>query len=127
MVCLVRNLQIDIARILCVSSRTLSCRHQELGMSVGHASNFGQISDASALDDLVRNILTSAPQSGIGLSTGNLIKVSTVLIKVHMTRNFFISLFERAFKMMKNGVYFIVIALLVAELFKTKIWFHQTS
>jgi len=71
---------IDIARILCVSSRTLSCRRQELGMSVGHASNFGQISDASALDDLVRNILTSAPQSGIGLSTGNLIKVSTVLI-----------------------------------------------
>ena len=33
---------------------------------------------------------------------------------------FFIRLFERAFKMMKNGVYFIVIALLVniAELFK---------
>ena len=26
-------------------------------------------------------------------------------------------IFERAFKMMKNGVYFIVIALLVAELF----------
>ena len=26
--------------------------------------------------------------------------------KVHMTRNFFISLFERAFKMMKNGVYY---------------------
>ena len=35
-----------------------------------------------------------------------------------MTRIFFNSLFERAFKMMKNGVYFIVIALLVAELFK---------
>jgi len=31
---------------------------------------------------------------------------------------FFISLFERAFKVMKNGFYFIVIALLVAELFK---------
>ena len=30
---------------------------------------------------------------------------------------FFISLFERAFKVMKNGLYFIVIALLVAELF----------
>ena len=29
-----------------------------------------------------------------------------------------ISLFERAFKRTKNGVYFIVIALLVAELFK---------
>ena len=30
----------DIARILCVSSRTLSCRRQELGMFVGHASNW---------------------------------------------------------------------------------------
>ena len=39
-------------------------------------------------------------------------------LKLCMTRNFFISLFERAFKMMKNGVYFIVIAPLVAELFK---------
>ena len=43
-------------------------------------------------------------------------------VKVHMTRNFFISLFERAFKMMKNGVYFIVIALLVAELFKNLVY-----
>ena len=34
----------------------------------------------------------------------------------------FISLFERAFKMMKNGVYFIVIALLVAKLFKILIY-----
>ena len=39
-------------------------------------------------------------------------------IKVYMTQNFFISLFARAFKIMKNGVYFIVIAPLVAELFK---------
>ena len=39
-----------------------------------------------------------------------------------MKRNFFISLFERAFKMMKNGVYFIVIALSVAELFKILIY-----
>ena len=35
---------------------------------------------------------------------------------------FFINLFERAFKMMKNGVYFIVIALLVAELFKNLVY-----
>ena len=35
---------------------------------------------------------------------------------------FFISLFERAFKVMKNGFYFIVIALLVAELFKILIY-----
>ena len=31
---------------------------------------------------------------------------------------FFMSLIERAFKVMKNGVYFIVIAFLFAELFK---------
>jgi len=35
---------------------------------------------------------------------------------------FFIRLFERAFKMMKNGVYFIVIALLVVELFEILIY-----
>ena len=35
---------------------------------------------------------------------------------------FFISLIERAFKMMKNGVYFNVIALLLAELFKILIY-----
>ena len=46
----------------------------------------------------------------------------TKIVKVHMTRNFFISLFERAFKMMKNGVYFIVIALLVTELFKILVY-----
>ena len=39
-----------------------------------------------------------------------------------MKQNFFISLFERAFKMMKNGIYFIVIALLVAKLFKILIY-----
>ena len=33
-----------------------------------------------------------------------------------------IILFERALKMMKNGVYFTVIALLVAELFKILIY-----
>ena len=46
----------------------------------------------------------------------------TKIVKVHMTRNCFISLFERAFKMMKNGVYFIVIALLVTELFKILVY-----
>ena len=35
---------------------------------------------------------------------------------------FFISLFQRAFKMMKNGVYFIVIAVLVAVLFKILVY-----
>ena len=43
-------------------------------------------------------------------------------LKVPMTRIFFIILFERAFKMVKNGVYFTVIALLVAELLKILIY-----
>ena len=49
-----------------------------------------------------------------------LIKVtcSASNIKVPMKPNFFFILFQRAFKVMKNGVYFIVITLLVAELFK---------
>ena len=34
----------------------------------------------------------------------------------------FISLFETTFKMMKNGVYFIMIALLVVELFEILIY-----
>ena len=41
---------------------------------------------------------------------------------VPMKQYFFIILFKRAFKMMKNGVYFIVIALLVAKLFKILIY-----
>ena len=44
------------------------------------------------------------------------------VIKSAYDTKFFISLFERAFKMMKNGVYFIVIALLVAELFKILVY-----
>ena len=46
---------------------------------------------------------------------------SIYLLSAHNTK-FCIILFERAFKMMKNGVYFIVIALLVAELFKILIY-----
>ena len=54
-----------------MSTRTLYRRRQELGLSVGHGSNFGQISDA-ALDNLVRQILTSASQSVIGSFRGAL-------------------------------------------------------
>ena len=50
-----------------------------------------------------------------------------ISFKVHMTRIFFISLFERTFKMMKNGVYFIVIALLVAKLFKILVYANQMT
>ena len=60
-------------------------------------------------------------------------RATQVILSIWLTRetqsswsaydtNFFISLFERAFKMMKNGVYFIVIALLVAELFKILVY-----
>ena len=44
-----------------------------------------------------------------------------VYLKVPMKRNFII-LFGRALQMMKNGIYFIVIVLLVAELFKILIY-----
>ena len=40
---------------------------------------------------------------------------------------FFITLFKRAFKMMKNGVYFMVIALLVSELFKILIYANMMT
>ena len=43
-------------------------------------------------------------------------------VKVPMKQTFFIIVFERAFKMMKNGVYFILIVLLVADLFKILIY-----
>ena len=42
--------------------------------------------------------------------------------KVCVNLFFFIKLFQRAFKVMKNGIYFIVMALLVAELFKILIY-----
>ena len=48
--------------------------------------------------------------------------LSTNGIKVPMKRNFFIILFDRAFKITKNGIYFIVIAPLVAKLFKILIY-----
>ena len=51
-------------------------------------------------------------------STGT---VKFIPLEVRRERNFFL-LFERAFKMMKNGVYVIVIALLVADLFKIFIY-----
>ena len=43
------------------------------------------------------------------------------LLSAYETK-FFIILFDRAFKVMKNGVYFILIALLVTELFKISIY-----
>ena len=52
------------------------------------------------------------------------IRSRDVEIKEGYETKFFISLFERGFKMMKNSVYFIVIALLVAELLKILIYAH---
>ena len=66
----------------------------------------------------------------------NLYKVKTLLhsnqCKVLMKPDFFkIILFERALKMMKNGVYFIVIALLVTNLFNLckldDLWHHNVD
>ena len=48
-------------------------------------------------------------------------EVKILSLKVY-GMSFLLSLFERAFKMMKNGVYFIVVTLFVAELFKIMIY-----
>ena len=61
----------DIARILGVSTRTLSHHRQGFGMPVGQEHNFSQITDF-ALDNVIRNVLTLAPQSGVGLVRGAL-------------------------------------------------------
>ena len=57
---------------------------------------------------------------------GSVARINTfwkVNVKMHMARIFLLLLFiKRALKMMKNGFYFIVIALLVAELFKILIY-----
>ena len=44
---------------------------------------------------------------------------------MYMKRNFFINVLGRAFKVMKNGVYFIVIAFSVAKLFKILIYANR--
>ena len=54
-----------------VSSRTLICRREELGMPLGHESNFSSQSD-NELDMLVREILSVTPQSGVALVQGAL-------------------------------------------------------
>ena len=50
------------------------------------------------------------------------IKLSRSYFESVYDTKIFISLFERAFKMMKNGVYFIVIALLVEEVYEILIY-----
>ena len=62
---------VDIATILGISSRTLSRRRQEFGMPVGQNYNFSSIS-SDELDRLVREILTTTPQSGLYLIIGAL-------------------------------------------------------
>ena len=49
-------------------------------------------------------------------------RVLLLVFIVSFTKSLLIRLFERAFKMMKNGVYFIRIALLVAELLKILVY-----
>ena len=43
-------------------------------------------------------------------------------VKVYIKQFFLITLFERAFKLIKNGINFIVIARLVVKLFKILIY-----
>ena len=61
----------DIASLLHVSTRTLNRRRRENGMAVGQAESFSQITN-DELDNLIRDILTVTPQSGLGLIRGAL-------------------------------------------------------
>ena len=71
--------------------------------------------------------MTPSWKVGLKLDLDTTIKIFWIfrkcadLLSVYDTK-FFISLLQRAFKMMKNGVYFIVIADLVAELFKILVY-----
>ena len=62
---------VDIARMFGVSSRTLSRRRQEFGMSLGHEHNSSSITE-NELDILVREIMSVTPQSGAGFVQGAL-------------------------------------------------------
>ena len=62
---------VDIARMLGMSTRTLSRRRQEFGMPLGHHNNFSSLPDEE-LDNYIRNILLITPQSGVGLVQGAL-------------------------------------------------------
>ena len=62
---------VDIARMLGVSSQTLTRRRQDLFMPIGHQQNFSNLSDAE-LDQLINEILALTPQSGLCLSQGAL-------------------------------------------------------
>ena len=61
----------DIASLLHVSTRTLNRRRRENGKAVGQAESFSQITN-DELDNLIRDILTVTPQSGLGLIRGAL-------------------------------------------------------
>ena len=62
---------VDIARMLGMSPRTLNRRRQEFGLPLGQEHNFSSLSEAD-LDNIVRNILSVTPQSGVGLVQGAL-------------------------------------------------------
>ncbi len=61
----------DIASLLHVSTRTLNRRRRENGLPVGQAQSFSQITN-DELDNLIKDILTVTPQSGLGLIRGAL-------------------------------------------------------
>ena len=67
------------------------------------------------------------PEQNINALLWGMAKAIKLMVKVYDYTKFFISLFEKAFKIMKNGIYFIVIALLVAEFCKILIYANQMA
>ena len=60
----------DVARILSISSRTLRCRRNELGMHVEGREYF-ELTDGQ-LDNIVGEVLPSSPSAGLRLVQGSL-------------------------------------------------------
>ena len=71
----------------------------------------------------MRNALSFDSSTKFGFSSVlNESRKTTVRIPPVYDTKFFISQFVKAFKVMKNGVYFIVISFLFAELFKILVY-----
>ena len=72
----------DVARILCVSARTLRCRRHELGMLV-EGRQFSELTDTQ-LDDLIRQALQVTPAAGLRMVQGYLRQRGLVVQRIRV-------------------------------------------
>ena len=72
----------DVARILCVSARTLRRRRHELGMLV-EGRQFSELTDTQ-LDDLIRQALQVTPAAGLRMVQGYLRQRGLVVQRIRV-------------------------------------------